>query len=256
MKGRFWEKPSPILFILSRVKGVLINPADGGLWFVAVLLENTIIFWGAARFAKHFKLNEKVVVLIIWLLIVLQPCEWFGLAYVARQFPYFALGYFARQYRQTKPVISTCQITGGIVLSGIIFAPLAWMWNRTTYPDCFFFALPVKTMAVLSEIYTFIVAVAGICFVSGVIYYGFPSCVKKAFALLGGYSLESYCLQGFFYRIITGFSPLQNTIMEIVIISVLVVFIPWLLEKNQLLAFILFGKRSSCFLSKKEEECV
>lgn len=256
LKGKFWENPSPIFFIFSRVKDVLINPADGSLWFVAVLLENTIIFWVAIRFAKHFRLNEKLVVLIIWLIIIFQPCEWFGLAYVARQLPYFVLGYFTHQYQQTKPMVSTRLIAGGIALSGIIFVPLAWMWNRTTYPDCFSFVLPTKIMAAFNGIYTFVVAIVGICFVSGIVYYCFPNCIKRSFSVLGRYSLESYCLQGFFYHIITEFSPLQNTIMEIMIISVLVVFIPWLLEKNQILAFVIFGKRPKCFLKQKKEEYI
>ena len=256
LKGRFWEKPSPFLFVLSCIKNVLIKPANGSLWFVAVLLENTIIFWSAVRLAKHLKLNEKLVVLMLWLVIVLQPCEWFGLAYVARQLPYFALGYFTHQYQQTKSILSTHLTVGGIVLSGILFVPLAWMWNRTTYPDCFLFVLPIGIMNALNEIYTFVVAVFGICFVSGVVYYWFPNGVKRLFSALGRYSLESYCLQGFFYYIVTGFSPLQNTLIEIAIISVLVVVIPWLLEKNQLLAFMLFGRQPRCFVKQRNEECI
>ena len=153
-------------------------------------------------------------------------------------------------------MVSTRLIAGGIALSGIIFVPLAWMWNRTTYPDCFSFVLPTKIMAAFNGIYTFVVAIVGICFVSGIVYYCFPNCIKRSFSVLGRYSLESYCLQGFFYYIVKGFSPLQNTLIEIAIISVLVVVIPWLLEKNQLLAFMLFGRRPRCFVKQRNEECI
>lgn len=252
--GKLWT----IETLGKRVKDVVIDPTNGGMWFLYVLfLENIILYiLNELEFLLLIIINKKgtksnivkimesyqIVYLLAAIIFVILystgMCIYeYGIGSVCWYMPFYLMGYWFNRYRNKKKGKHPIRVMGVI-----IFLILVSFWKRVEAPHFVAYISNEVIKIIIYIAYIYLVPLSGIISCSYIVSL-LPIFLKRIIAIIGCFTIEIYLFQWYIIGKFCIGNLLFDTLLNIVAIIFISIVVALILRKSKVITVVLFGKK-------------
>lgn len=238
--------------ITEKIINIVLNPANGGMWFLWVLFLNCCILYVVIKlFKKKTDVALIITVLVLaGLRLILSNVsnDVLGIKLCSYYIMFYVFGYLISKHKD----VLIKHIKTFEVLCFVLFLPCAMFWSRIDNPLFMKYIEPSidgnRILEMLGKIFSmfyqyYFVAFLGIGFTFFIFYRTNIDYIKSKISIIGQYTLEIYILQWYFIKPFFD-NALIDSIISFFLATFFSIAIAILLEKNRLLGLLLFGRMS------------